>query len=83
MLQNELWRQQPLLLTDDLTEDRMSENVMSREKWVGLFRAIGLDDELMAKWHREFETRYPNGHHAFLEWLGVPQDEIEAIRATK
>jgi len=59
----------------------MSNEVMNKEKWVLLFREIGLDDETMAKWHEAFEARYPEGHQSFLEWLKISKDEISRIRA--
>jgi hypothetical protein len=59
----------------------MSNEGMNKEKWVLLFREIGLDEATMTQWHREFETRYPDGHQSFLEWLQIPQNEIERIRA--
>ena len=58
----------------------MSET-MNKEKWVLLFREIGLDEATMTRWHQAFETRYPDGHQAFLEWLNIPADDIEHIRA--
>ena len=59
----------------------MSNEVMSKEKWVLLFREIGLNDATMRQWHREFEARYPEGHQSFLEWLNISEDEIGRIRA--
>lgn len=59
----------------------MSNQAMNKENWVLLFREIGLDDETMAKWHRAFEAEFPEGHQSFLEWLQIPTDEIERIRA--
>ena len=59
----------------------MSNAEMNKERWVSLFREIGLDDATMVKWHQAFETRYPEGHQAFLEWLQIPEDEIHSIRA--
>jgi len=35
----------------------------------------------MAQWHREFESRYPEGHQSFLEWLNISENEIRHIRA--
>jgi len=58
----------------------MSSKMMNKEKWVLLFRAIGLDEQTMAKWHQEFEARYPAEHQSFLEWLKIPKDEISMIR---
>ena len=56
-------------------------DVMNKENWVKLFKETGLDEAMMVKWHQLFEARFPQGHQAFLEWLNIPQDEIEKIRA--
>jgi len=50
------------------------------EEWVARFKAIGLDQAAMEKWHRLFEQENPAGHQSFLEWLGLPADKISAIR---
>ena len=70
-----------LLLTACHPETAMNQESMNVDRWVELFRAIGLDDDTMHRWHREFETRYPAGHQSFLEWLGLPPQRIEGIRA--
>ncbi|BBO90630.1 hypothetical protein [Desulfosarcina ovata] len=57
----------------------MSSNV-SKNEWVDMFREIGLTEETMMKWHQLFESRHPDGHAAFLQWLGIPADEIADIR---
>lgn len=57
----------------------MEKNV-SKEAWVAMFQEIGLSEELMMKWHRLFETRHPEGHEGFLEWLGLSEEEIADIR---
>jgi hypothetical protein len=59
----------------------MNDAVMNKDRWVRLFREIGLDEETMVRWHRTFESRYPEGHQSFLEWLNIPPDEISRIRA--
>ena len=64
----------------DEKENEMSNEVMNKEKWVAMFREIGLDDQTMTAWHQVFETKYPDGHQSFLEWLGISGDEIKAIR---
>lgn len=51
------------------------------EEWVARFRAIGLDEAAMEKWHTSFERENPEGHQSFLEWLGLPDENIAAIRA--
>jgi len=53
---------------------------VSVEEWVGRFKAIGLDQAAMEKWHRLFEQENPAGHQSFLEWLGLPADKISDIR---
>lgn len=50
------------------------------EEWVARFRAVGLDDAAMKRWHTLFERENPAGHQAFLEWLGLPEERIAEIR---
>ncbi|UFS71891.1 hypothetical protein LPW11_06775 [Geomonas sp. RF6] len=50
------------------------------EEWVARFRAIGLDDAAMEKWHTSFERENPEGHQSFLEWLGLSPERIGEIR---
>jgi hypothetical protein len=58
------------------------DSKVSKDQWVAMFREIGLSEDDMMKWHRLFESRHPDGHEAFLAWLGIPPDEIVQIRAT-
>ena len=58
----------------------MREETMTKDEWIELFRAAGMDDEGMHRWHREFERRHPAKHQAFLGWLQLPEDEITRIR---
>jgi len=58
----------------------MSATRIRLEQWKETFRAIGLDDGQMLRWHREFEQRHPALHQEFLEWLGLPQDRIAEVR---
>jgi hypothetical protein len=51
------------------------------EEWVSMFSEIGLDEQTMMRWHRIFESRHPEAHESFLEWVGLPPDERAAIRA--
>ncbi len=50
------------------------------EEWVDRFRAIGLDEAAMEKWHSLFERENPTGHQSFLEWLGLSAERIVEIR---
>ena len=54
--------------------------VMTKDEWVELFREAGIGPETMVRWHALFEQRHGTGHQAFLEWLGIPTEEIAVIR---
>ena len=54
--------------------------VCNVEEWVARFRAVGLDDEAMHRWHRLFEQENPEGHRSFLEWLGLTPEKVEEVR---
>lgn len=56
------------------------KNKVTVEEWVKRFRAVGLDDAAMQKWHTLFEKENPDGHQSFLEWLGLPAEKIAEIR---
>lgn len=56
------------------------QNQVTVKEWVDMFKEIGLDEETMMKWHRIFESRHPDSHRSFLEWLGLPSVEVERIR---
>ncbi|HEY6009597.1 MAG TPA: hypothetical protein VIU40_14825 [Geobacteraceae bacterium] len=56
------------------------EHKVTVDEWVERFRAIGLDEAAMQKWHRLFERENPEGHQSFLEWLGLPTEKIKEIR---
>jgi DNA-binding transcriptional MerR regulator len=76
-----LRRQQQVALA--LLRDRSAHSrsrVMTKERWVQLLAACGLDEQDRGKWHREFEKLSPEAHQDFLESLGLPTDEIATIR---
>jgi hypothetical protein len=50
-------------------------------EWVAMFEEIGLDEAKMHQWHKVFETRHPEAHQGFLEWLEIDRQEIARIRA--
>ena len=50
-----------------------------KREWVELFRAIGLDEAAMRRWHGLFERRFPEAHRGFLSWLGESESEVERI----
>ncbi len=56
------------------------QNRVTVDDWVAMFREIGLDEATMMQWHRVFESRHPEAHRGFLEWLGLDAQRIEQIR---
>lgn len=58
----------------------MHARIITKEHWVSLLKATGLDEDDMTKWHIEFEKMSPEAHQDFLESLGIEKDEIKVIR---
>ena len=54
--------------------------VLTKETWVSILRASGLDEDGMRNWHIEFEKTSPAAHQDFLESIGIDQEEIILIR---
>jgi len=54
--------------------------VMTKECWVSILAATGMDEADMQRWHIEFETAAPEAHQDFLESLGLAKKEINSIR---
>ena len=63
-----------------LKETDMNNTTTTLEEWKKRFKAAGLTEEQMLKWHKLYEAENPLGHQSFLEWLSVPADIIEKIR---
>lgn len=57
-----------------------SSKVMSKDQWVNILKASGMDEDAMRRWHIEFERDLPEAHTDFLESLGIGQEEIKAIK---
>ncbi len=55
--------------------------ILTKERWVALLQAAGMNAPARARWHEEFERTSPEAHQDFLESLGIPQTEIAQIRA--
>jgi crotonobetainyl-CoA:carnitine CoA-transferase CaiB-like acyl-CoA transferase len=53
---------------------------LNKAQWIAMFQALGLDEKAMKQWHHLFETRHPEAHQSFLEWLGLEGDEVTQIR---
>jgi DNA-binding transcriptional MerR regulator len=55
--------------------------ILTKDKWVAILSAAGLDEDGMWNWHAEFEKTSPQAHQDFLESIGIPPEEIASIRA--
>jgi len=53
---------------------------MTKEKWVSIMKAAGFNEADMKRWHREFERSAPQDHQEFLQYLHIPEAEINSIR---
>lgn len=54
--------------------------LVTKNQWISLLKATGLNEEDMVKWHMEFERMSPEAHQDFLESLGIEKKEILSIR---
>ncbi len=59
---------------------RQGVEMITKERWVAIMRAAGLNDEDMHNWHIHFEKMEPDAHQEFLESLGIQPPEINKIR---
>jgi MerR family transcriptional regulator, thiopeptide resistance regulator len=76
-----LRNQQKVILKILEVEDfEPSTRVITKQTWISLLEAAGLDEEGMKNWHIEFEKTSPEGHQDFLESIGIENDEIASIR---
>ncbi len=55
--------------------------MITKDRWVAIMRGCGFTDEQMERWHTEFERSAPEDHQEFLEFLHIPAEEIQRIRA--
>ena len=59
----------------------LEEAMVTKERWVEIMRAAGLNDQDMQNWHQQFEKMEPDAHQEFLESLSIDTDEIKKIRS--
>ena len=53
---------------------------ITKDQFVGVLNEAGITDEQKRRLHAVFESRHPQAHEAFLQWLGLPENEIRSIR---
>jgi DNA-binding transcriptional MerR regulator len=75
-------RNQQKVILRLLQDEDMAQNsrVMTKETWVSMLKAAGLDEQGRRAWHIEFEKSSPEAHQDFLESLGIDDAEIALIR---
>lgn len=75
-------RDQQRVILKILENEILKKNarVITKDVWVSILRAAGLDEAGMKNWHIEFEKNSPSAHQDFLESIGIDKDEIVAIR---
>ncbi|MDM7997496.1 MAG: MerR family transcriptional regulator [Acidobacteriota bacterium] len=76
------FRKQQRYILEILKQKQLQQGVdmISKERWVDIMRAAGLNDQDMQNWHRQFEKMEPEAHQEFLESLGIKAEEIAKIR---
>jgi len=83
-LENEIQklRQQQKAIVSLLQQANLLEEPMvTKDRWVEIMRAAGLNDQDMQSWHQQFEKMEPDAHQEFLESLNINGDEINKIRS--
>ncbi len=51
-----------------------------KAQWVAILKETGLNEQDMWNWHKAFEAAMPKAHNAFLQLLGLDNNEIDRIR---
>jgi hypothetical protein len=54
--------------------------MITKDQFVGVLEAAGIDAPRQERFHREFERRHPAAHEGFLAWLGLEAGERARIR---
>jgi DNA-binding transcriptional MerR regulator len=67
-------------LLKEIKRGNLPIKVMDKKSWTRLLKSAGMDEKAMGDWHQAFEQLSPEAHQHFLESLGIPADEVKAIR---
>lgn len=79
-IQNMRYQQSVIIKILENKNKIKNSRIMTKDQWVSLLQATGLNDSEMEKWHIEFERISPEAHQDFLESLGIQEQEIKSIR---
>jgi hypothetical protein len=53
---------------------------VTKDQFVALLDGAGVTQEQKHRLHALFEQRHPDAHQGFLEYLGLPSEQIRSIR---
>lgn len=59
----------------------MKSITVTKDQFVAVLNDAGITDAQKQKLHAAFEQKHPEAHQNFLEYLGMPADQIAQIRA--
>jgi len=59
---------------------KITMKTITKDQFVAVLNAAGITDAQKHRLHAVFEARHPQAHEAFLQWLGIPSVEIQAVR---
>lgn len=57
-----------------------TQAALDKQTWTAMLVDAGFNEDDMCRWHRDFEERAPEKHEAFLQLLGIDEEERQAIR---
>lgn len=75
-----LRNQQKAIVTLLQEPEMLTENIVTKARWVQIMEAAGFSKSDMVTWHQKFEAMEPSEHHKFLQSLGIDDEEIKRIR---
>ena len=53
---------------------------ITKDQFVAVLTEAGITDEQKHRLHAILETRHPEAHESFLQWLSLPADAVRSIR---
>jgi hypothetical protein len=83
-LENEiglLRKQQQAIVALPQEPEVLEGNMVTKERWVEIMKASGLDEPAMIRWHKIFEEMEPEEYQKPLESLCIDEDETKQIRS--
>jgi len=60
--------------------EKITMKTITKDQFVAVLNEAGITDAQKHRLHAAFEARHPQAHEAFLQWLGIPPVEIQAVR---